>query len=99
MKQNNKQSMDDATLERISQVARIKLSEAEKESFRKDINEILGYFSQIGEIQQKGEELYYIKDAEAVQRKDEPVESKQAEEIRTQFTKGKNGLMMAPKSL
>lgn len=99
MKQNNKQSIDDATLERVSQVARIKLTESEKQEFRSDLNGILGYFSQIGEIQEKGRELYYVKDGNAVQRKDEPVESKEAEGMRSQFTKGKNGLMLAPKTL
>ncbi len=99
MKQKDKQSIDDATLQRVSQVARIKLSESEKEDFRKDLNEILGYFSQISEIQEQGRELYYVKEGSAVQRKDEPVECKETEAIRSQFTKSKNGLMLAPKTL
>ena len=96
---NSKQAIDEATLQRVTEVCRLKLSEAEKESFKKDLNEILGYFSQISEIQEKGRELYYVKDAPATQREDAPVECKEAEGIRSQFTRSKNGVLLAPKSL
>lgn len=94
-----KQAIDGETLERVARVCRLKLSEAEKEAFRRDLNEILGYFSQISEIEERGRELYYVKEGEAKQREDEARECEEAEAIRSQFAKRKDGLMLAPKGL
>ncbi len=96
---SKKQVIDDATLQRVAEVCRLRLSEGERERFKKDLNEILAYFSQIGEIEAKGRELYYIQDLESVARKDESRECGEAEGIRKAFAKSKGGAMLAPKSL
>ncbi len=99
LKQEN-QVIDDATLSRIAEISRLKLGEAEREALRNDLNEILGYFSLIREIEEKGEELYYVKPVESKPRKDEPLACDEAPAIRSQFARRKeSGEMLAPKSL
>ena len=100
MKTEQKQVIDDATLTRISEISRMKLSEGERGELRRDLNGILGYFSLINEIEAAGEELYYIKAVESRPRPDKPIACEEAGAIRTQFAKKKeSGEMLAPKSL
>ena len=89
----------DAELARLAETSRLKLSPSEAEAFRKDLNELLEYFSKINEVESRGEELYYVKEMTAVPRKDEPAESREAAALRSKFTREKDGFMMAPKSL
>jgi len=94
-----KTELDDATLQRVAQVCRLKLGEKEKAELRVDLNSILSYFSQINEIEEKGRELYYVVDSSSVPRQDVARPSNEAEAIRKGFAKCKDGMMMAPKSL
>ena len=92
--------IDDATLSRIAEISRLKLSEGERPGLRRDLNGILEYFSLINEIEAKGKELYYVRDFKTAPRKDEPAECGEAPAIRSQFVKKKAaGEMLAPKSL
>ncbi|OIO26348.1 hypothetical protein AUJ14_02000 [Candidatus Micrarchaeota archaeon CG1_02_55_22] len=91
--------IDEQTLERVAQIARLKLSPEESIALKKDLNSLLDYFSKINEIEAKGEELYYINSPKSVRRKDEPVPCKAAPALRKEFAKQKDGYLLAPKNL
>ncbi|MBI3588474.1 hypothetical protein HY995_05420 [Candidatus Micrarchaeota archaeon] len=93
-----KEEVDSATLLRMAEIARLKLSERELEQLRRDANEILSYFRMIDELEARGEELYYIKPVAFEPRKDIPAACTEAGAIRGQFAKKKDGVMLSPKS-
>lgn len=68
--------IDEETLKKVAQISRLKLTEQELSELQKDLNTILEYFSQINEIEAKGEELYYVKDLRNAFRKDAPKKAK-----------------------
>lgn len=92
------ESIDDATLKRIAEIARLKLSPEEAASLKKEANELLGYFSKINEIEAKGTELYYINSPKPSRRKDAPRPSDKAGAMRKQFAKEGDGYLLAPKN-
>lgn len=101
MAEKQKPIVDDAVLDRISEIARLKLTEAEREAFKKDCNEILGYFSQISTLSKGGgQERFYMRQEPAKFRSDEVEPSDASSGIRSQFAHAtKDGLMKAPKNL
>ena len=48
--------MDNLEFERLLKTTRLKLDEKEKVAIQKDIEEVIGYFEKIGEIDTDGEE-------------------------------------------
>ena len=95
------QPIDAATLARTAEISRLKLSEAEVGKFSHDLNLILEYLSTIGEVEADAQgELYYIKDAHTVLRKDEAKPFDNTAGIRSQFAKKKEtGELLSPKSM
>ncbi|MBI5636121.1 hypothetical protein HY993_04130 [Candidatus Micrarchaeota archaeon] len=91
-------AIDDAVLNKIALISRLKLEGEEKERLKKDLNEILSYVAQISEIQSKGKELYYVRDS-PTRRKDARVESGEGEGIRKSFTRKAEEHMAVPKNL
>jgi len=91
--------IDEQTLERVAQIARLKLSPEESVSLKRDLNSLLDYFSKINEIESKGEELYYINSPKPSRRKDEPSPCTSAPALRKEFAKQKDGYLLAPKNL
>lgn len=47
-------SLDTATVRRIAKLARIRLDDEEAETFRGELNAILGYVEQLGEVDVEG---------------------------------------------
>lgn len=92
--------VDEKTLKRIAEISRLKLGEEELEKLSAEINEILKYFSRIGEIEERGEEAYYVRREKGVPRKD-VYEDKgdKPNAIRKGFSREEEGFMLAPKSL
>lgn len=86
-------------LSKVANIARLKLSDSEAASLKKDLNSLLDYFSKINEIEGKGKELYYVKESAASPREDEEGSCREAEAIRKGFAREKDGYMIAPKSL
>lgn len=92
--------LDEATIERIAEIARLTLTPEERERFRKDANEILESFAKINEIEAKGSELYYLRSGDNPLRDDAAVPSGDDVGIRSQFGgRTPEGLMKAPKNL
>ncbi|MFH1285982.1 MAG: Asp-tRNA(Asn)/Glu-tRNA(Gln) amidotransferase subunit GatC [Candidatus Micrarchaeota archaeon] len=90
--------MDESTLKRVAEIARLKLSEEELASLNDEITEILEQFEQISEL--RGEqELYYVSEQKIALRKDAVSPSGKSEEILALFTKSKERFLVAPKSL
>jgi len=92
-------TISDEELSKVANIARLKLTDSEAASLKKDLNSLLDYFSKINEIESKGQELYYVKKSEATPREDEEGHCREASEIRKGFAKEKDGFMLAPKSL
>lgn len=51
--------MDDLEFERLLKTTRLKLDDTERAAIQKDIEEVIGYFEKIGEIDTEGEEKAY----------------------------------------
>jgi aspartyl-tRNA(Asn)/glutamyl-tRNA(Gln) amidotransferase subunit C len=51
--------MDNLEFERLLKTTRLKLDEKEKIAIQKDIEEVIGYFEKISEIDTEGEEKAY----------------------------------------
>jgi len=62
--------INDRVIERVSEIARLKLSDKEKEKFREEFERILEEFSIIDEIKVGEKELYYMVENVNVLRKD-----------------------------
>ncbi|MCX6767292.1 MAG: Asp-tRNA(Asn)/Glu-tRNA(Gln) amidotransferase subunit GatC [Candidatus Micrarchaeota archaeon] len=92
--------IDAPMLRKTAEISRLRLDEKEAKEFQADFAEILDYFSRIAEIEARGKELYYVRDANTVLRKDAPEQREgEAEGVRSQFAKKDEGYMIAPRSL
>lgn len=94
-------AIDAATIRKLGEISRLRLTEDEVKEFEAEFAEILSSFSKISEIEAKGRELYYVRGASTVVRKDKPEQrAGEAEGVRSQFAKrDEEGRMVAPKSL
>ncbi len=92
--------IDDKVIERVSEIARLKLSEKEKEKFREEFERILEEFSVIDEIKVGEKELYYIVENVNVLRKDsEPKPFNKIDDIKNNFNKKEDDFIVVPKNL
>lgn len=89
--------LDDETLKRIAEVARLKLDDEEAGEIKKDMKTILAHFKKIQEIRE-GEEIFYVRDVHSELRED-VAEKKEREDIVKQFNKKVGRHMAAPKAL
>jgi len=92
--------INDSVIERVSEIARLKLSDKEKEKFREEFERILEEFSIIDEIKVGEKELYYVVENVNVLRKDS--ESKpfnNINRIRSNFNKTEDDFIVVPRNL
>jgi aspartyl/glutamyl-tRNA(Asn/Gln) amidotransferase C subunit len=88
------------TMKRISDTARIKLSEKEEETLTKDLNNILSFFSEIKKLDLKEEEEYYIGRKKSKLRKDKAKNrGDESSEIIKAFNSKEEDYLIAPKTL
>lgn len=92
--------IDDYVIERVSEIARLKLSDKEKEKFREEFERILEEFSIIDEIKVGEKELYYIVENVNVLRKDsKPKPFANINEIKTNYNKIEDDFIVVPRNL
>lgn len=92
--------IDDKIIERVSDIARLKLSEMEKEKFEEEFERILKEFSIIDEIKVGENELYYVVENVNVLRKDlEPKPFNNIKGIRNNFNRIEDEYIVVPKNL
>lgn len=73
--------IDKETVDKIAHLARLELTEAEKERSIEELSEILTFMAKLNELDTKGvEPLIYMSDAVNVLRKDEVVQEMTREE-------------------
>lgn len=92
--------IDDRVIERVSEIARLKLSDKEKEKFGEEFERILEEFSIIGEIKVGEKELYYVVENVNVLRKDsEPKPFNNINKIKSNFNKIEDDFIVVPRNL
>ncbi|NMC60563.1 MAG: Asp-tRNA(Asn)/Glu-tRNA(Gln) amidotransferase subunit GatC [Candidatus Methanofastidiosa archaeon] len=92
--------IDDNVIERVSEIARLKLSEKEKEKFRDEFERILEEFSIIDEIKVGDKELYYVVENVNVLRKDSsPRPFNKIDDIKSNFNKKEDEYIVVPRNL
>ena len=90
--------MDKATVAKIAEIARIRLTEKETEEIAKESQQILEHFAEIQHIKAE-KEMYYVHEAKNPLREDKSTEPKEDAEIRKQFTKSEGKHLAAPKAI
>ena len=92
--------INDSVIERVSEIARLKLSDKEKEKFREEFERILEEFSIIDEIKVGEKELYYVVENVNVLRKDsKPKPFNNINKIRSNFNKIEDDFIVVPRNL
>jgi len=92
--------INDRVIERVSEIARLKLSDEEKEKFREEFERILEEFSIIDEIKVGEKELYYMVENVNVLRKDsKPKPFNNINRIRSNFNKIEDDFIVVPRNL
>ena len=92
--------INDRVIERVSEIARLKLSDKEKEKFREEFERILEEFSIIDEIKVGEKELYYMVENVNVLRKDsKPKPFNNINIIKTNFNKIEDDFIVVPRNL
>ncbi|RJS85920.1 Asp-tRNA(Asn)/Glu-tRNA(Gln) amidotransferase subunit GatC [Candidatus Bathyarchaeota archaeon] len=96
----SKQRITKQDVEHIAWLARIELTEEEKELFTKQFNEILQYFSKLDEIDTDGvPPTYHVIEVSNVFRDDEVQESLNQEEALRNAKRKEKGFFKAPRIL
>ncbi len=68
--------IDDAQVDHIAKLARLKISDEERESLKRDLANILSYFETLNELDTSGvEPMKHVIETENVLREDEPTGS------------------------
>ena len=92
--------INDSTIERVSEIARLKLSDKEKVKFREEFERILEEFSIIDEIKVGDKELYYVVENVNVLRKDSsPKPFNKINDIKSNFNKKEDEYIVVPRNL
>ncbi|VVB73735.1 Aspartyl/glutamyl-tRNA(Asn/Gln) amidotransferase subunit C [uncultured archaeon] len=97
--------MDIETVRKISEVARLHLTEDELEQLTSEMDELLGHFKSVQDIKPSkpghAKESHYMHDLKNAMRDDSVVacDPEQAEAIRNEFTKRDGRYLTAPKSI
>lgn len=86
-------------IERISWIAKIKLSEEEKQELKEDIKKILEMFKKIQEIEMEESEIENISSSTTSFREESFTEEFNFEEILKNFPKKEDKLLEVPKLL
>ena len=89
--------MNDFEFERLLKITRLRLDDLEKREIQKDIEEVIGYFESISEINTEGEEkAYHPIKVDARLREDKVSEFKSVEMLKRQ-SKLQDGYIIGPK--
>ncbi|NYT04274.1 MAG: Asp-tRNA(Asn)/Glu-tRNA(Gln) amidotransferase subunit GatC [Candidatus Methanofastidiosa archaeon] len=92
--------IDHNVIERVSEIARLKLSETEKEKFKEEFERILEEFSVLDEINVGEKELYYVVENVNVLRKDsKPKPFNKIDDIKNNFNKKEDDFIVVPRNL
>ena len=84
-------------LEHIAALARIELTEEEKERFEPELNAILDYFSVLDEIDAKVEPLHHVSELINIFREDEDGPSLMQSEVLENAPKKEEGYVKGPR--
>ena len=85
-------------VEKIAQLARIKLSEEEKRIFTGQFNSILNYFKIIDEVNTKNvKPTYHVLDIVNVKREDKPEKSLTQKQVLKNTSKKEKGFFKSPR--
>ena len=92
--------VSEETLKKVAEISRLKLSPEELSSFKKELEQILSYFSKIKSVGES-EARHYGRDLKNSLRKDEVREcgKEEVERIVSNFGKREGRFLSAPKSL
>ncbi|HNZ87696.1 MAG TPA: Asp-tRNA(Asn)/Glu-tRNA(Gln) amidotransferase subunit GatC [Methanofastidiosum sp.] len=92
--------INENTIERVSEIARLKLSDKEKIRFRDEFERILEEFSIIDEIKVGDKELYYVVENVNVLREDSsPKPFNKINDIKNNFNKKEDEYIVVPRNL
>lgn len=92
--------ISDEMIEYISILAKLELSEEEKEEARKDMEQMLSYVDKLKELDTEGiEPLSHIFPINNVFREDVVTNGNQSEEMLSNAPKQKNGSFIVPKTI
>jgi len=97
--------MDIETVRKISEVARLHLTDDELKQLSSEMDELLGYFKAVQDVKPSksshAKESHYMHDLKNDMRDDTMVacDPKQTEAIRKEFTKSEGKYLTAPKSI
>lgn len=92
--------IDEEEIKKVSELARIELSEEEIKEFAKDLQEIFENFEKIDEVDTKGiEVMLHPIEIKNVFREDEPSESKEERDLLSNTINKEKGFFKGPKIL
>nr|MDO8116475.1 Asp-tRNA(Asn)/Glu-tRNA(Gln) amidotransferase subunit GatC [Candidatus Sigynarchaeota archaeon] len=91
-------AIDEETVMHLAELARITLSEREKKEFAKQLSNILGFFSQLSDLNTDNvKPTYHVLDIKNVFRPDEPGKSISQEEALKNAPEKQDGFFKAPR--
>ncbi len=91
-------SIDTKTVEKIARLARIRVSDTEKEKYAAELNNIMQWIEQLQEVDTDGvEPLTSVVDMELFKRKDEITDGNIQEKILANAPESKEGFFVVPK--
>ena len=91
--------IDDNMIDYISELARLKLQDTERESAKKEINKIIDYMDTLNQLDTSNvEDMSHVFPVKNVFRKDEVVPSKDREDILLNAPEKKDGAFKVPKT-
>lgn len=90
--------IDDETIEYVSILAKLELSEKEREQAKKDMGRMLDYIDKLGELDTEGvEPMSHVFPVQNVFREDIVTNSDTREQLMTNAPEQKDGMFMVPR--
>ena len=91
-------SVDAATVKRVAQLARIRVTDEEAEALRGELNAILGFVEQLNEVDVEGvEPMTSVQPMAMKMRRDEVTDGGKADDILANAPNADNGYFLVPK--
>ncbi len=92
--------IDDATIEYVSILAKLELSDEEKEQAKKDMGRMLDYFDRLAELDTSGvEPMSHVFPVQNVFREDEVTNGDQKERMLANAPGEKDGMFVVPRTV
>lgn len=90
--------IDDETIEYVSILAKLELSEEEREQAKKDMGRMLDYIDKLGELDTEGvEPMSHVFPVQNVFREDIVINSDMREQLLTNAPEQKDGMFVVPR--